>query len=105
MISPPVLLPQEGVLDAEDLQDAELRLGDGFVEEGVNGPVAPVVTGYGHLQEVLAGCHGQPGLREHAGGGGGGGRERERERERHAEIHRGGGEAAESSVRKERKHP
>lgn len=99
MVSPPVFLPEERVLDTEDLEDAELCLGHGFVEEGVNGPVASVVTGYGHLQEVLAGCHGQPGLGEHTGRGDGGGREGERYRE----IDRGGGEAAEGSVRKERK--
>lgn len=45
-------------MDTEDLQDAELGLRDGFVEEAVDGPVAAVVSGDGHLQEVLTCVHG-----------------------------------------------
>lgn len=45
-------------MNTEDLQDAELGLRHGLVEEAVNGPVAAVIPGDGHLQEVLTCVHG-----------------------------------------------
>lgn len=70
--SPLVLLPQERVLDPLDPDDPELGLGHRLVEQAVHGPVAPVLSRYRHLQEVLVHCHGQPCLWEQAGGVGGG---------------------------------
>lgn len=86
---PLVLLPQERVLHTLDLDDPELGLRHRLVEKAVHRPVAAVLTGHRHLQEVLAHRHGQPRFRKQTGRVGG----RRRERMRRGEIHggRGGG--------------
>lgn len=85
--SPLVLLPEEGVLHAQDLDDPELGLWHRLVEKAVHRPVAAVFAGDRHLQEVLAHRHGQPCLRKKAGRVGG----RRREGMRRGEIHGWGG--------------
>lgn len=86
--SPLILLPEEGVLHTQDLDDPELGLGHCLVEKAVHCAVAAVFTRDRHLQEVLAHRHGQPRFRKKAGRVGGG----RREGMRGGEIHgRGGG--------------
>lgn len=69
--SPLVLLPEEGVLHAQDLDDPELGLRHRLVEKAVHRPVAAVFTRDRHLQKVLAHRHGQPCFRKKAGWVGG----------------------------------
>lgn len=87
--SPLVLLPEEGVLHAQDLDDPELGLRHCLVEKAVHCAVTAVFTWDGHLQEVLGHRHRQPRFRKKAGWVGGGRRERMRRREIHG--WRGGG--------------
>lgn len=72
VLSPLVLLPEEGVLHAQDLHNPELGLRHRLVKETVHGPVAAVLARHWHLQKVLAHCHGQPCFWEKAGWVGGG---------------------------------
>lgn len=69
--SPLIFFPEKRILDPLDPDDPKLGLGDRLVEKAVDGPVAPVLPGHRHLQEVLVHGHGQPRLWEKAGGVGG----------------------------------
>lgn len=84
--APLILLPEERILHALDLDDPELGLRHRLVEKAVHGPVAAVFARHRHLQEVLAHRHGQPRFRKKAGRVGG----RRREGMRRGEVHGGG---------------
>lgn len=76
MNSPLVLLPEEGVLNTQDLDDPVLGLQHGLVEKAVHCAVAAVFTRNWNLKKVLVHHHRQPGLWKKAGRVGGGGGER-----------------------------
>lgn len=92
LLSPFILLPEEGVLHTLDLDDPELGLRHGLVEKAVHCPVAAVFPGHGHPQEVLGHRHRQPRFWKRAGWVCGCRREGMRCRDIHGRGGRRGGE-------------